>query len=70
MAAEVDFRVDDDNGQRVLVLQRLQDRRRLHHNVVRVLVVAVLGILLLLVQLGFRLFKRLAAIAIVWADWD
>ena len=44
----VGFHVDDDNGQQVLVLQRLRDRRRrLHHNGVRVRVVVVLGILLL-----------------------
>ena len=70
VVVEVDFRVDDDNVQQALVLQRLRDRRRLHHNVVRVQVVVGLGILLLLVRLEFRLFKRLAANAIVRADWD
>jgi hypothetical protein len=67
---EVDFHVDGDNVRQVLVLQQLRDPWRWHHNVVQVQVVVVLGILLLLVRLEFRLFKRLAAIAIVWADWD
>ena len=70
VVVEVDFRVDGDNVQQVLVLQQLRDLWRGHHNVVRAQVVVVLGILLLLVRLEFRLFKRLAAIAIVRADWD